>query len=118
MLLVELAPPSLGIELAPGLLKEREQLLVYLDVVSVALALIPDNATDGQMSERRDGCFEEVGGFVRMALERIVCSRLFVEGVGDVLRHAASCPSLSEVAVAPVVQDVGKLPFQRRAVNP
>ena len=83
MLLVELAPPSLGKELAPRLLKEREEPLVCLDVVGVTLSLVPNDATDGQVSERRNGCFEEVGRLVGMALEGIVCCRLLVEGVGD-----------------------------------
>ena len=38
--------------------------------------------------------------------------------MGDVLRHAAACPGLTEITVAPVAQDLGELPFQCGAVNP
>ena len=118
MLLVELAHPALSKEFPPGLLKESEELLVHLDVVSIAFSLIPDNPADRQMTERSNGSLKEIGWVVGMTLQRIVGRGFFIESVGDVLAHSSASPSLSEVAVTPVVEDVWELPFQRRAVNP
>ena len=86
--------------------------MVYLHVLGIRLALIPNNTIDGVFGKRPDGRIVKIGGLIGVHLQLIRCAR-------NVLSHALHHPRHNHYVVfKAVVQQFGIVIFKRLAVYP
>ena len=86
-------------------------MFVCLYVVSIRLALIPDDATYGELLHGQYGGLEEIAWFVGMSLE-------LVGRLAHVLCRTFTHPWLYEVVLCPVAKDGRKLELEHAARYP
>ena len=96
----------------PAVDKQREQLLMHLEIMGIGLSLIPDDTGEIVAGQREDARLEKIAGLVRMA-RHVPDIRLrgirgnLRKGLpgGNVPGGTAARPFLDEIIVKPFLQD-------------
>ena len=97
--------------LSPTADEQGEELLVRLEVVRIALALIPHHALDGILRERQDS------GLIAIHRHKGVTTQAASVGP-DILLGAFANPWLDEVVPSEILQDRWETRFQGLPIDP